>query len=58
MKDIVFIVLSAILMLTVTLPVNPTKAGAQVNLSLNDMKSVTDNINISLTKLVGVNSSN
>ncbi len=41
-----------------TASVNSIKAGAQVNSSQYDMKSVTDDIIKSLTKLTGGNSSN
>jgi hypothetical protein len=44
-------------MLTVILSVNLMKVNAQVNSTQYDMKSVTDNINKSLAKLVGGNSS-
>jgi hypothetical protein len=50
-------VLSAALILTTYLPVNLMMANASVNLSQFDMKSVTDDINKSLTKLTGGNSS-
>lgn len=56
--EVVFAVLSAALILTIALPVNLTKANAPVNSSQYDMKSVTDDINKSLIKLTGENSSN
>jgi uncharacterized membrane protein affecting hemolysin expression len=57
MKEIIFIIMTTILMLTVILSVNLMKVNAQVNSTQYDMKSVTDNINKSLAKLVGGNSS-
>ena len=54
--EIVFAVLSAALLLA-HLSVNLMTAEASVNLSQFDMKSVTDNINRSLTELTGKNSS-
>ncbi len=54
--EIVFAVLSAALLLA-HLSVNLMTAEASVNLSQFDMKSVTDNINKSLTELTGKNSS-
>lgn len=56
-EKIVFIMLSIILILNICLPINLPKVSASVNSSQYDMKSVTDNINKSLTKLVGGNSS-
>jgi hypothetical protein len=55
--EIVFAVLSAVLILTIALPVNLSKANASANSSQYDMKSVADDINKSLTKLTGGNSS-
>jgi hypothetical protein len=55
--EIVFAVISAVLILTIALPVNLSKANASTNSSQYDMKSVTDDINKSLTKLTGGNSS-
>jgi hypothetical protein len=57
MKKMIFIVMITTLMLTILLSVNLMKGRAQVNSSQYDMKSVTDSINKSLTKLVGGNSS-
>ena len=54
---IVFIILSMVLIVNVCLPINLPKVSASGNSSQYDMKSVTDNINKSLTKLVGGNSS-
>ena len=56
---IVFTVLSIalILIVNICLPINLPRVSASVNSSQYDMKSVTDNINKSLTKLVGGNSS-
>lgn len=57
-KWTVFTALCTALMLNLVISVNPMKANAQVNSNQYDMKSVTDKINKSLTKLVGENSSN
>jgi hypothetical protein len=57
MKKMIFIVMTTTLMLTILLSVNLMKGNAQVNSSQYDMKSVTDSINKSLTKLIGGNSS-
>ena len=54
---IVFVILSVILILNVCLPINLQKVSASSNSSQYDMKSITDKINKSLTKLVGGNSS-
>jgi hypothetical protein len=54
---IAFVVLSAAVILTTYLPVNLMMANASVNLSQFDMKSITDDINKSLTELTGGNSS-
>jgi hypothetical protein len=54
---IAFVVLSAAIILTTYLPVNVPMANASVNLSQFDMKSITDDINKSLTELTGGNSS-
>ena len=54
---IVFAVLSAAIILTAHLSINLKMANASVNLSQFNMKSVTDDINKSLTKLTGGNSS-
>jgi hypothetical protein len=55
--EIAFVVLSTAVILTTYLPVNLMMANASVNLSQFDMKSVTDDINKSLTELTGGNSS-
>ena len=55
--EIVFVVLITVVMLTTYLPVNLMMANASVNLSQSDIKSVTDDINKSLTELTGGNSS-
>lgn len=55
--EIVFAVISAVLILTIALPVNLSKANASTNSSQYDMKSVTDDINKSLTMMTGGNSS-
>ena len=55
--EIAFVVLSAAVILTTYLPANLMMANASVNLSQFDMKSVTDDINKSLTELTGGNSS-
>jgi gas vesicle protein len=55
--EIVFALLSVVLILTTYLPVNLMMADASINLSQYDMKSVTDDINKSLSKLTGENSS-
>jgi len=59
LMKIVFTVLSIalILIVNICLPINLPRVSASVNSSQYDMKSVTDNINKSLTKLVGGNSS-
>jgi hypothetical protein len=57
MKEMIFIVMTTTLMLTILLSVNLMKGSARVNSSQYDMKSVTDSINKSLTKLIGGNSS-
>jgi len=54
---IVFIILSMVLIVNVCLPINLPKVSASGNSSQYDMKSITDKINKSLTKLVGGNSS-
>ena len=54
---IVFTVLSIALILNICLPINLPRVSASVNSSQYDMKSVTDNINKSLAKLTGGNSS-
>jgi hypothetical protein len=54
---IVFVVLSAAIILTTYLSINLRMANASVNLSQFDMKAVTDTINKSLAKLTGGNSS-
>ena len=54
---IVFIRLSMVLIVNVCLPINLPKVSASGNSSQYDMKSITDKINKSLTKLVGGNSS-
>jgi hypothetical protein len=55
--EIAFVVLSTAVILTTYLPANLMMANASVNLSQFDMKSVTDDINKSLTELTGGNSS-
>ena len=55
--EIVFALLSVVLILTTYLPVNLMMADASINLSQYDMKSVTNYINKSLSKLTGENSS-
>jgi hypothetical protein len=56
-KEMIFIVMTTTLMLTILLSVNLMKGSARVNSNQYDMKSVTDSINKSLTKLIGGNSS-
>ena len=48
--EIAFVVLSTAVILTTYLPANLMMANASVNLSQFDMKSVTDDINKSLTE--------
>ena len=55
--EIGLVVLIVVVMLTTYLPVNLMMANASVNLNQSDMKSVTDDINKSLTELTGGNSS-
>jgi hypothetical protein len=55
--EIAFVVLSTAVILTTYLPANLMMANASVNLSQFDMKSITDDINKSLTELTGGNSS-
>ena len=54
---IAFVLLSATIILTTYLPVNVLMANGSVNLSQFDMKSITEDINKSLTELTGGNSS-
>ena len=55
--EIAFVVLGAAVILTTYLPANLMMANASVNLSQFDMKSITDDINKSLTELTDGNSS-
>ena len=57
LMKVVFTVLSIALILNMCLPISLAKVSASVNSSQYDMKSVTDNINKSLAKLTGGNSS-
>ena len=57
MNEILPVALSMVLILSLGFSTNLMIANAQSNSSQYDMKSVTDNINKSLTKLVGGNSS-
>jgi hypothetical protein len=52
-----FVISILILLLTVGLLMNFEKANAQSNSTQIDMKSIADNLNKSLTKLTGGNSS-
>jgi len=56
--NILFAVFTAAIILTTHLSIDVRMAHASVNVSQYDMKSVTDNINKSLAKLTGKNSSN
>ena len=57
LMKIVVTVLSIAFILNICLPINLPRVSASGNSSQYDMNSITDNINKSLTKLVGENSS-
>lgn len=50
-----FVVIGAVFILTIVLLVNTSMANASANSSQFDLRSVTDNLNKSLTKLTGGN---